>query len=115
MQQLDEIKKCIKQEVEKVKENLLKSRSKNSIRFFLDSIKDDIKAMIKDGLSYKQQVEIINRSAEKDIKYNTYIRYVNKNVLKDNPKSKVVKDEPKAVEKRVKFVHDSMPDKSHLY
>jgi hypothetical protein len=116
MNELSEIKKCIKAEVEKVKENLLKSSSKNSIRFFLDSIKDDIKSMIRDGLSYKQQVEIINKSSEKNIKYNTYIRYVNSHVLKSHPNKKVIREDgSKISDKRVKFVHESMPNKNNLY
>lgn len=110
LENLKSVKDAIQGEIEKAKEELLNSNDSGGIRFFLDSISEDIKEMIKIGFSYKHQLEIINKSSGKEIKYNTYLRYVKKHLsgAKKNLNSSLPRD-------RVKFKHEAMPDPDELY
>jgi len=113
LKELNSIKDCIKEEIKRVKEALLNSNDKGAVKFFLDSINEDIKEMINTGFSYKQQLNIINRSSGKDIKYNTYIRYVKKNLYKNQNRLNVC--QPEIKERRVGFSHEALPDVDELY
>jgi hypothetical protein len=118
MSELDSIRKCIKDEIVRVKDNLIKSKRSSAVRFFLDSIQDDIRMMISEGFSYKQQVEIINRSSNKEIKYNTYIRYV-KNSILGGSSNRGSQSRPKVQkhnnDDRQRFKHEAVPNVDELY
>jgi uncharacterized Fe-S cluster-containing MiaB family protein len=117
LEDLKSIKALIKSEIKKTKEELLKSDNKGAIRFFLDSISDDIREMINEGFNYKQQLEIINKSTKKGIKYNTYIRYVKGCILKqsvDKLRKKRTKED-RDKEREFGFTHEAVPDVDELY
>jgi hypothetical protein len=131
LEDLKTIKELIKSEIVKTKEELLRSNDKRAVRFFLDSIKDDILTMIKEGFNYKQQLSIINKSAKKDIRYNTYIRYVKECLLKNrtigmsnlvtnttsnnNNLKRTKSKEERETERDFGFTHDAVPDVEELY
>jgi len=113
MNEIDSIRKCIKDEINRVKDTLIRSKKSSAIRYFLDSIQDDIRFMLKEGFNYKQQVEIINRSSDKDIKYNTYIRYVKNHILNKNGNKKQTLSKDSGENKR--FKHEAVPNVDELY
>jgi len=117
LEELQTIKDSIKKEIEKEKEKLLNSNEAGGIRFFLDSISDDIVEMIQAGFNYKQQIEIINRSSGKTIKYNTYIRYVKRNLSQAQKKnSNRLNTLQREVQgRKVSFSHEALPDVNELY
>ncbi len=111
MDNLDTLKSAIKNEIEKAKEELLNSNDREGIRFFLDSIHEDIEEMIKLGFSYKHQLEIINKSSGKNIKYNTYARYIRTHLSG----AKKRRSEKEKKRERTKFKHEAMPNLDELY
>jgi len=113
VEELKTIKDSIKKEIEKEKEKLLNSDKAGGIRFFLDSIQEDIKEMIQSGFSYKQQLEIINRSSNKTIKYNTYLRYVKRSLGKNRPNINNL--QLGTARRKVSFSHEALPDVNELY
>ena len=113
MNEIDSIRKCIKDEINRVKDTLIRSKKSSAIRYFLDSIQDDIRFMLKEGFNYKQQVEIINRSSDKDVKYNTYIRYVKNHILNKNGNKKQTLSKDSGENKR--FKHEAVPNVDELY
>ena len=113
MEELKTIKDSIKKEIEKEKEKLLNSNEAGGIRFFLDSITEDIREMITAGFSYKQQLEIINRSSSKTIKYNTYLRYVKRNLGQSQNRVNLLQRENQG--RKVSFSHEALPDVNELY
>jgi hypothetical protein len=127
---LKTIKELIKSEMVKTKNDLLKSNDKKAVRFFLESIGDDILEMIREGFNYKQQLTIINKSSQKNIRYNTYIRYVKECLLKkgrqnqrnssvhltlDSPKKSPKSKEEREEEREFGFTHEAVPDVEELY
>jgi len=112
LDKLKSVKDAIQDEIEKEKEKLLQSNESEGIRFFLDSISDDIKEMIRLGFNYKHQLKIINRSANKDIKYSTYLRYIKKH-LKGASKRNI--NATTSSRDRVRFKHEAMPNPDELY
>jgi DNA replication protein DnaD len=117
VEDLTSMRQSIKSEIEKTKEALLQSNDKRAIRFFLDSIHDDIRLMINEGFSYKQQLEIINKSTNKNIKYNTYLRYVKKYLNLAGSKRKELNESKMSREKGrdFGFTHEAVPDMEELY
>ncbi|EJF07037.1 hypothetical protein ThvES_00008790 [Thiovulum sp. ES] len=128
MEDLKTIKELIKSEIVKTKDELLRSNDRRAVRFFLNSVNDDILEMIKEGFNYKEQLTIINKSSQKNISYNTYIRYVKECVLKNGATSNGYsvqtqssgKRDPKNREDRERerdfgFTHEAVPDKEELY
>jgi hypothetical protein len=111
---LKDLKSSLKEEIEKEKDKLLNSCEREGIKFFLDSIKEDIREMVNLGFNYRQQLDIINRSSEKEIKYNTYLRYIKthfkkgKISLNSSPIAEVDR-------RRVGFTHEAVPDPEELY
>ena len=87
---------------EREKEKLFQS----STKFFLDSISEDIEEMEKLGFNYKKQLEIINQSSGRDIKYSTYVRY-----MKKRTKGFL----PTIVRHRKKFQFEAIPNIEELY
>jgi hypothetical protein len=129
VEDLKTIKELIKSEIVKTKDELLRSNDRRAVRFFLNSVNDDILEMIKEGFNYKEQLTIINKSSQKSISYNTYIRYVKECVLKNGATSNGYsvqaqgssgKRESKNREERERerdfgFTHEAVPDKEELY
>ena len=113
MEELDSIKDSIKKEIKKEKESLLHRNDKGAIKFFLDSISEDIKEMVNTGFNFKQQLDIINRSSGKEIKYATYIRYVKKNLSSSGTRLHNIRKSDN--NGRVKFAHEALPDVNELY
>ena len=113
LEELSSIKDSIKKEIEKEKEALLSSCDKGAIKFFLDSIGDDIKEMIETGFTYKQQLEIINRSSGKNIKYATYTRYIKEHLSNNVNRLRTLPKENR--ERQVRFSHEALPDVNELY
>lgn len=134
---LNNIKLLIKSEIDRTTESFLNGDDKESVRFFLDSINGEIIEMIKAKFNIKQQLNIINKSTDRDIKYITYKKYLKDYLLKkseseyliDNlenvdtkklPTKKTDKNEKEIVNikkdnNRDVFIHEAVPNVSELY
>ena len=80
---------------------LLKNKSKR-YSYVFNLFKDEIKELSDLGIGYKAILEILTRKLDTEIKYITFISWINKN-LKNNSKSK-------KIEKKEKKEH-KLPDR----
>ncbi len=118
------IKNSIKNDIDNVQSKYAVICKLDSLKLFLDSISNEIKEMILLGLSFREQLEVINKSSEFIIQYDQYLKYMknyfikkwikpsNNNYSKNSQRNH---DHHSNHGSKKKFSHEAMPNMNELY